>query len=93
MVKVTWREDFSGYEEMAFRVHARRNRLLGLWAAEQLGMSGDAATAYAKAVKRNPRHYNALYNLGNSLIAVDRAGRVNQSGMDSAKNSTQKRTA
>ena len=37
-------------EEQKFKAMARRNRLLGLWAAEQLGMSGDAATAYAKEV-------------------------------------------
>ncbi len=37
-------------EEQKFKAMARRNRLLGLWAAEKLGISGDAATAYAKEV-------------------------------------------
>jgi hypothetical protein len=37
-------------EEKKFKAEARRNRLLGLWVAEKLGMSGDAATAYAKEV-------------------------------------------
>lgn len=37
-------------EEQKFKAEARRNRLLGLWAAEQLGISGDAAAAYAKDV-------------------------------------------
>ncbi len=37
-------------EEQKFKAEARRNKLLGLWVAEKLGMSGDAATAYAKAV-------------------------------------------
>lgn len=37
-------------EEQKFKAEARRNRLLGLWAAEKLGMTGDAATAYAKEV-------------------------------------------
>jgi hypothetical protein len=37
-------------EEQKFKAMARRNRLLGLWAAEQLGITGDAATAYAKDV-------------------------------------------
>jgi hypothetical protein len=41
---------FAVDEEQKFKAMARRNRLLGLWAAEQLGMSGDAATAYAKEV-------------------------------------------
>lgn len=37
-------------EELRFRAVARRNKLLGLWAAEKLGKSGDAAQVYAKAV-------------------------------------------
>jgi hypothetical protein len=37
-------------EEQKFRAEARRNRLLGLWAAEKLGLTGDAATTYAKEV-------------------------------------------
>jgi hypothetical protein len=37
-------------EELKFKAYARRNRLLGLWAAEKLGMSGDAANGYAKEV-------------------------------------------
>jgi hypothetical protein len=35
-------------EELKFKAEARRNRLLGLWAAEKLGLSGDAATVYAR---------------------------------------------
>lgn len=41
---------FAHDAEMQFRAMARRNRLLGLWAAERLGMSGDEAADYAKAV-------------------------------------------
>jgi hypothetical protein len=37
-------------EELKFKATARRNRLLGLWAAEQMGISGDAAAAYAREV-------------------------------------------
>ena len=37
-------------EELRFKVFARRNKLLGLWAAGELGLKGDAAEAYAKAV-------------------------------------------
>ena len=33
-----------------FKAEARRNKLLGLWAAEQLGKSGDEAATYAKEV-------------------------------------------
>ncbi|EAU43766.1 DUF1476 domain-containing protein [Salipiger bermudensis] len=41
---------FAHDEEMAFRAEARCNKLLGLWAAEMLGKSGDAAEAYAREV-------------------------------------------
>jgi hypothetical protein len=37
-------------EEQKFKAEARRNRLLGMWVAEKLGITGDAATAYAKEV-------------------------------------------
>lgn len=37
-------------KELSFKVKARRNRLLGLWAAEKLGLAGDDAAAYAKEV-------------------------------------------
>jgi hypothetical protein len=41
---------FAHDAEMQFKAEARRNKLLGLWAAELMGMSGDAADAYAKDV-------------------------------------------
>ena len=37
-------------EEQKFKAEARRNKLLGLWVAEKLGLSGEAAAAYAKEV-------------------------------------------
>jgi hypothetical protein len=36
--------------DQRFKAEARRNRLLGTWVAEKLGMTGDAASAYAKEV-------------------------------------------
>ncbi|RDV05242.1 DUF1476 domain-containing protein [Undibacter mobilis] len=41
---------FAHDEELQFKAMARRNKLLGLWAAELLGKSGDDANAYAKEV-------------------------------------------
>jgi len=41
---------FAHDEAMKFKAEARRNKLLGLWAAELLGKSGEAATAYAREV-------------------------------------------
>ena len=37
-------------EEMKFRAEARANKLLGLWAAELMGKTGDDAAAYAVEV-------------------------------------------
>ena len=37
-------------EELKFKANARRNRLLGLWAASKLGLSGPEADTYAKEV-------------------------------------------
>jgi hypothetical protein len=37
-------------EELKFKANARRNKLLGLWAAEKLGLAGDDAQAYAREV-------------------------------------------
>jgi hypothetical protein len=37
-------------EEQKFKAQARRNKLLGLWVADKLGMSGDEASAYAREV-------------------------------------------
>lgn len=41
---------FAHDEELRFKANARRNKLLGLWAAEKLGLTGDEAAAYAKEV-------------------------------------------
>lgn len=41
---------FAHDAEMQFKAEARRNKLVGLWAAELLGKSGDEAEAYAKEV-------------------------------------------
>ena len=43
---------FAMDEESRFKAMARRNKLLGLWAAEKLGLTGGDADAYAKAVIR-----------------------------------------
>jgi hypothetical protein len=41
---------FARDEELRFKATARRNKLLGLWAAEKLGLQGAEAEAYAKTV-------------------------------------------
>jgi hypothetical protein len=44
------RRDPAHDEELRFKATARRNKLLGLWAAEKLGVTGADADAYAKEV-------------------------------------------
>jgi hypothetical protein len=41
---------FAHDEELRFKANARRNKLLGMWAAEKLGLSGAEAESYAKDV-------------------------------------------
>jgi len=43
-------KQFAHDEDLKFKANARRNKLLGLWAAEKLGLAGADADAYAKAV-------------------------------------------
>ena len=42
--------NFAHDEEMQFRITARRNRLLGQWAAERMGLSAAETDGYAKSV-------------------------------------------
>ncbi|WP_455373586.1 DUF1476 domain-containing protein [Limibacillus halophilus] len=43
-------DKYSHDQELQFKVEVRRNKLLGLWAAEMLDKKGDEAQAYAKEV-------------------------------------------
>jgi hypothetical protein len=43
-------QQFAHDEELRFKATARRNKLLGLWAAEKLGLSGAEADSYALSV-------------------------------------------
>jgi hypothetical protein len=40
-------QQFAHDEELRFKATARRNKMLGLWAAEKLGLSGPEADSYA----------------------------------------------
>lgn len=48
--KNAFESKFAHDEELNFKATARRNKLLGLWAAEIMGISGDDAAVYAKEV-------------------------------------------
>ena len=46
----SYERKFQQEQELAFKIKARRNKLLGLWAAERLGLKGKAAEAYARDI-------------------------------------------
>jgi hypothetical protein len=48
--EASFEKKFAHDEELRFKAIARRNKLLGLWAAEKLGLAGPAADSYAKEV-------------------------------------------
>ena len=48
----SFEKKFAMDEELKFRSEARRNKMLGQWAAEKLGLSGGAVDDYVKAVRK-----------------------------------------
>lgn len=48
--KDAFENKFAHDAELRFKAEARRNKLLGIWAAGEMGKGGDAAAAYAKEV-------------------------------------------
>lgn len=44
---------FAHDQDLKFKATARRNKLLGLWAADKMGITGDAAADYAKEVVKS----------------------------------------
>ena len=48
--KDAFENKFAHDAQLRFKAEARRNKLLGLWAAELLGKTGEAADAYAKSI-------------------------------------------
>lgn len=52
----SFEKKFERDQELAFKVRARRNKLLALWAAEQMGLTGEAAEKYARAIVELRQH-------------------------------------
>jgi len=48
--KEGFEQQFAHDEELKFKANARRNKLVGLWAAQKLGLAGPDAEVYAKDV-------------------------------------------
>ena len=51
--KDAFESKFARDEELRFKATSRRNRMLGMWAAEKLGRTGDDADAYVREVIRS----------------------------------------
>ena len=51
--KDAFESKFARDEDLRFKATSRRNRMLGMWAAEKLGRTGEDAEAYAREVIRS----------------------------------------
>jgi hypothetical protein len=60
---------FKHDQELQFKITARRNRLLGLWAAQHLGLLGDTAEAYAERVVQTQLRPGGNRNVIDKLAA------------------------
>ena len=60
---------FERDQEMAFKVKARRNHLLGLWAAEKLSLKGEAAEHYARAITDPGKHLHGDADIVKKIAA------------------------
>ncbi len=70
---------FAHDEEMRFKATVRRNKLLGAWAAEKLGISGAAAESYAKEVVASDFEEAGDDDVVRKLVADFKAKEVQQS--------------
>ena len=68
---------FARHEEMAFRIAARRNRLLGQWAAELMKLTPAEADSYAKTVV-----HADLEEAGDDDVVRKLLGDLNAAGVD-----------
>lgn len=66
---------FAHDADMQFRAEARRNKLLGMWAAELMGKSGDAAAEYAMSVVSADFEEAGIEDVVRK-VAADLAGKV-----------------
>jgi hypothetical protein len=69
---------FAMEEELRFKATARRNKLLGLWAAEKMGISGSEADEYAKSVVKADFEAPGDEDVVGKVLADFRAKNVDQ---------------
>ncbi len=71
---------FAHDQEMQFRIQARRNRLLGEWAAARMGLTPEETDAYAKAVVQAD-----FEEAGDEDVIRKLLGDMTQAGVDIAE--------
>lgn len=67
---------FEHDQELEFKVKARRNHLLGLWAAGQLGLKGESAEHYAQAITDPAKHLHGDTEIVKKIAADFKAKSV-----------------
>jgi hypothetical protein len=70
---------FAHDSELEFKAMARRNKLLGLWAAEKMGLKGADAEAYAKEVVQSDFEEAGDHDVMRKVMADLKAKGVTQS--------------
>lgn len=70
---------FAHDSELEFKAMARRNKLLGLWAAEKMGLKGADAEAYAKEVVQSDFEEAGDHDVMRKVLADLKAKGVTQS--------------
>tara|TARA_B100001123_G_scaffold348503_1_gene397974 strand:- start:1086 stop:1481 length:396 start_codon:yes stop_codon:yes gene_type:complete len=73
-------------QEMLFKITARRNKLLGLWAAEIMGISGDDAEIYANEVVASD-----FEEVGDADVVRKVLGDLSQAGSEITETELRKR--
>jgi hypothetical protein len=77
--KDAFEKRFAHDEELRFKATARRNKLLGLWAADKLGKTGADVDAYAKAVVLSDFEEAGDEDVVRKVVADFAAAKVEQS--------------
>src|SRR5256885_16610360 len=66
-------QKFEHDEELKFKARARKNKMLGLWAAGLIGKTGEAAEAYAREIVmadfEKPGDHDGVHTLMHDLAA------------------------
>ena len=82
-------QQFAHDEELRFKATARRNKMLGLWAAQKLGLSGPDADSYALSVVMSAFEESAAHDVMRKILKDFDAKGVAQSDHQIAREMTE----